>query len=147
MGLSLCRCAPTYPPVSRSSSTLRVLLTASVWHRSTEGWRFLTGKIPFDHTIEPSFESTEYLVALLSLEISFLISGSYLSQLYASEFGLRSYRHLRTLCMCCIVTGKFPLMWQWWVEIGSGFLLMLSFGMTLAYFATKRQPREFPVDV
>ncbi|XP_075431184.1 putative transmembrane protein 244 [Ascaphus truei] len=105
-------------------------------------------KIPFDHTIVPSFESTEYLVALLSLEISFLISGL----LFVPVVRIRVWDYAATvtfvhMCMCCIVTGKFPLMWQWWVEIGSGFLLMLSFGMTLAYFATKRQPREFPVDV
>ncbi|XP_053310600.1 uncharacterized protein LOC128472699 isoform X2 [Spea bombifrons] len=44
-----------------------------------------------------------------------------------------------------LVTGVLPWMWQWWLEIGCGLILMVGFGQTLAYCTGSRSSSAHPL--
>ncbi|KAE8624258.1 hypothetical protein XENTR_v10005890 [Xenopus tropicalis] len=100
-------------------------------------------KIPFDHKRQPSLSNVYYLVSVLSLEITFILSGL----LFVPLVGSLVWDYAITVttlhvCICCIVTTEFPLIWQWWVEIGCGMLLMLGCGQTLAHLTVTGTPNK-----
>ncbi|KAG8588506.1 hypothetical protein GDO81_006003 [Engystomops pustulosus] len=90
--------------------------------------------LPFRHTITPSLSSSQYLVHVISAEITFLLSGL----LFVPVVGSMVWDYSATVTfvhvfVCYGVTQEFPLMWQWWLHIGSGLFLMITCGQTLAY--------------
>ncbi|KAG8451160.1 hypothetical protein GDO86_003428 [Hymenochirus boettgeri] len=104
-------------------------------------------KIPFDHKRQPFITSVHYLVNLLSVEVTFILSGLLFVPIVRSlvwDYAITvTVLHI---CMCCLVTAEFPLMWQWWLEISCGLLLMVGCGQTLAHFTLSspliKQPFE-----
>ncbi|XP_072281377.1 putative transmembrane protein 244 [Pyxicephalus adspersus] len=94
--------------------------------------------MPFRHTILPSLNSSEYLVQVIPAEVTFLLSGL----LFVPVVGSMVWDYSTTVSflhviICYIVTQEFPVMWQWWLQIGCGLLLMITSGQTLAYFACR----------
>ncbi|KAM5180696.1 putative transmembrane protein 244 [Mantella aurantiaca] len=95
--------------------------------------------IPFRHTILPSLYSSEYLVQVISAGVTFFLSGL----LFVPAVGSMVWDYSATVSflhviICCMVTQEFPVMWQWWLQIGSGLLLMVASGQTLAHFTCKK---------
>uniref|UniRef100_A0A6I8RNK5 Uncharacterized protein n=1 Tax=Xenopus tropicalis TaxID=8364 RepID=A0A6I8RNK5_XENTR len=80
-------------------------------------------KIPFDHKRQPSLSNVYYLVGSLVWDYAITVTTLH-------------------VCICCIVTTEFPLIWQWWVEIGCGMLLMLGCGQTLAHLTVTGTPNK-----
>ncbi|XP_040193209.1 transmembrane protein 244-like isoform X1 [Rana temporaria] len=96
-------------------------------------------EIPFRHTILPSINSSEYLVQVISAEVTFFFSGL----LFVPVVGSMVWDYSTTvsflhIIICCIVTQEFPGMWQWWSQIGCGLALMIASGQTLAYFTYRK---------
>ncbi|KAM3936458.1 putative transmembrane protein 244 [Leptodactylus fuscus] len=94
--------------------------------------------LPFRHAIAPSLSSSQYLVHVISAEITFFLSGL----LFVPVVGSMVWDYSATVTfvhvlICCAVTQEFPLMWQWWLQIGCGLFLMIMCGQTLAYFSCR----------
>ncbi|XP_063813274.1 putative transmembrane protein 244 [Pseudophryne corroboree] len=90
--------------------------------------------IPFRHAMIPSLNSSEYLVQLISAGITFFLSGL----LFVPVVGSIVWDYSVTVTLvhvitCCAVTQQVPVIWQWWLQIGCGLLLMILSGQTLAY--------------
>ncbi|KAM4795784.1 putative transmembrane protein 244 [Rhinophrynus dorsalis] len=104
-------------------------------------------KIPFDHKRQPSISSTEYLVNLVSLGITCILSGVLFVPIVRSwvwDYALTVT--MLHVCMCCIVTSEFPVLWQWWLEVGCGLLLMVGSGQILAHFTVKHSSHKNRID-
>ncbi|XP_053310599.1 transmembrane protein 244-like isoform X1 [Spea bombifrons] len=103
-------------------------------------------RIPFDHTAPQEFSNTDFLVHLISLEITCLICGLLFVPIGRSWVWDYSITVIGVhVCLCCIVTGVLPWMWQWWLEIGCGLILMVGFGQTLAYCTGSRSSSAHPL--
>ncbi|XP_056413229.1 transmembrane protein 244-like isoform X3 [Hyla sarda] len=99
--------------------------------------------LPFRHTITPSLSSSQYLVHVISAGITFFLSGL----LFVPVVGSMVWDYSATVIfvhviVCCAVTQEFPLMWQWWVQIGCGLFLMILSGQTLAYFTCRNSSQR-----
>ncbi|XP_040278183.1 transmembrane protein 244-like [Bufo bufo] len=94
--------------------------------------------LPFRHKITPSLSSSQYLLHVISAGITFSLSGL----LFVPLVGAMVWDYSATVTVlhviiCCTVTQEFPLMWQWWLQIGSGLFLMIISGQTVAYFTCR----------
>ncbi|XP_006005440.1 transmembrane protein 244 isoform X2 [Latimeria chalumnae] len=94
------------------------------------------GLIPFDFKTEPSQSNSRYLVNLLSMELTYFTSGL----LFAAVVKRWVWDYAITVTLIHIaltfaVMTEFPLVWQWWLAIGSGLFLMICNGQLVAYFA------------
>ncbi|XP_068121558.1 putative transmembrane protein 244 [Hyperolius riggenbachi] len=94
--------------------------------------------IPFRHTLLPSSNSSGYHVQVISLGVTFFLSGL----LFVPIVGSMVWDYSITVTflhfiICCIVTQEFPVTWQWWLQTGCGLLLMIASGQILAYFTCR----------
>ncbi|XP_028675120.1 transmembrane protein 244-like [Erpetoichthys calabaricus] len=94
------------------------------------------GLIPFDFKTEPTESNSKYLVNLLSMELTYFSSGL----LFAAV--VKRWVWDYAITVTCIHVGltsavmqEFPLIWQWWLALGSGLFLMICNGQLIAYFA------------
>ncbi|KAG9493040.1 hypothetical protein GDO78_001131 [Eleutherodactylus coqui] len=77
-------------------------------------------------------------VHAISAGITFFLSGL----LFVPVVGSMVWDYSATVTFvhviaCCAVTQEFPLMWQWWLQIGCGLFVMITCGQTLAYFTCR----------
>ncbi|XP_073418384.1 putative transmembrane protein 244 [Dendrobates tinctorius] len=75
--------------------------------------------LPFRHTITPSLRCSQYLVHVISAGITFFLSGLF----FVPVVGSMMWDYSATVIfvhviICCAVTQEFPLIWQWWLQIG-----------------------------
>ncbi|XP_063310446.1 putative transmembrane protein 244 [Pelobates fuscus] len=100
-------------------------------------------RIPFEHEALPEFNNTDFLVHLISLEITCFLSGLLFVPIGGSWVWDYAFTvHVLHICICCIVTGVFPMMWQWWLEIGCGLILIVGSGHTLAHFTIRSSSKH-----
>ncbi|KPP77526.1 transmembrane protein 244-like [Scleropages formosus] len=100
------------------------------------------GLIPFDFKIELTESNSKYLVNLLSMELTFFSSGL----LFAAVVKRWVWDYALTVTvfhvlLTSIVMQEFPLVWQWWLALGSGLFLMICNGQLIAYFACQSEPK------
>nr|XP_019933871.1 PREDICTED: transmembrane protein 244-like [Paralichthys olivaceus] len=93
------------------------------------------GLIPFDFKTEPIESNSKYLVNLLSLELTYFCSGL----LFAAVVRGRVWDYALTVTLLHVVITslvmlEFPMVWQWWLALGSGLFLMICNGQLIAYF-------------
>ncbi|CAJ1062207.1 transmembrane protein 244 [Xyrichtys novacula] len=93
------------------------------------------GLIPFDFKTEPAESNSKYLVNLLSLELTYFCSGL----LFAAVVRRRVWDYALTVTLLhvmitSLVMLEFPMVWQWWLALGSGLFLMICNGQLIAYF-------------
>ncbi|XP_073192767.1 putative transmembrane protein 244 [Lepidochelys kempii] len=94
----------------------------------------LDGWAPFDFKTNPSWINPNYLVLLVSLEITYFICGL-LFALIVEEW-VWDYAITVTaihIIITAAVMSEFPLMLHWWMALGSGLILMICGGQVLAY--------------
>ncbi|XP_006631340.1 putative transmembrane protein 244 isoform X1 [Lepisosteus oculatus] len=100
------------------------------------------GLIPFDFKTEPSESSSKYLVNLLSMELTYFSSGLLFAAVV--KRWVWDYAFTVTLihiALTSVVMLEFPLVWQWWLALGSGLFLMICNGQLIAYFACQNDHR------
>ncbi|XP_066484615.1 putative transmembrane protein 244 [Tiliqua scincoides] len=100
--------------------------------------QMLDGLAPFDFKTNPSWIDPNYLVLLVSLEITYLIAGL-LFALVVEEW-VWDYAITVTIIHVTItsaVMSEFPLMLHWWAALGSGLISMICGGQSLAYYLYK----------
>uniref|UniRef100_A0A667X850 Transmembrane protein 244-like n=1 Tax=Myripristis murdjan TaxID=586833 RepID=A0A667X850_9TELE len=102
------------------------------------------GLIPFDFKTEPAESNSKYLVNLLSLELTYFCSGL----LFAAVVRRRVWDYALTVTLLHIlitslVMLEFPMVWQWWLALGSGLFLMICNGQLIAYF-TCQSEQSYP---
>ncbi|XP_044299242.1 transmembrane protein 244 [Varanus komodoensis] len=100
--------------------------------------QMLDGLAPFDFKTKPSWINPYYLVLLVSLEITYFISGL-LFVLIVEEW-VWDYAITVTVIHITItsaVMAEFPLMLHWWAALGSGLISMICGGQCLAYYLFK----------
>lgn len=93
------------------------------------------GLIPFDFKSEPNESNSNYLVNLVSLELTYFCSGI----LFAAVVKRRVWDYALTVTLLhvlitSLVMMEFPLVWQWWLALGCGLFLMICNGQLIAYF-------------
>nr|XP_033811506.1 transmembrane protein 244 isoform X3 [Geotrypetes seraphini]XP_033811507.1 transmembrane protein 244 isoform X3 [Geotrypetes seraphini]XP_033811508.1 transmembrane protein 244 isoform X3 [Geotrypetes seraphini]XP_033811509.1 transmembrane protein 244 isoform X3 [Geotrypetes seraphini] len=103
------------------------------------------GLIPFDFKTEPSQSNSKYLVNVLSLELTYFISGL----LFAAVVKRWMWDYAITVTLIHValtsaVMAEFPRIWQWWLAIGSGLFLMICNGQLVAYFACQND-HSYPI--
>ncbi|XP_043940951.1 transmembrane protein 244 isoform X2 [Protopterus annectens] len=102
------------------------------------------GLIPFDFKTEPSDSNSKYLVNLLSMELTYFICGllfAVVVKRWVWDYAITvTFVHVS---LTSAVMAEFPLVWQWWLALGSGLFLMISNGQLLAYFAC-RNDHSYP---
>ncbi|XP_019375842.1 PREDICTED: transmembrane protein 244 isoform X1 [Gavialis gangeticus] len=94
----------------------------------------LDGWAPFDFKTNPSWINPNYLVLLVSLEITYFICGL-LFALVVEEW-VWDYAITVTVIHIIItsfVMSEFPLMLHWWLALGAGLISMICGGEILAY--------------
>uniref|UniRef100_A0A8C5LN36 Transmembrane protein 244 n=1 Tax=Leptobrachium leishanense TaxID=445787 RepID=A0A8C5LN36_9ANUR len=95
-------------------------------------------RIPFEHEAPPVFDNTDFMVHMISLEITCFLSGILFVPIGRSWVWDYAFTIIILhVCICCAVTGVFPLMWQWWLEIGFGLVLIIASGQSLAQCTLK----------
>uniref|UniRef100_A0A670I1H9 Transmembrane protein 244 n=2 Tax=Podarcis muralis TaxID=64176 RepID=A0A670I1H9_PODMU len=100
--------------------------------------QMLDGLAPFDFKTSPSWIHSYYLVLLVSLEITYLVSG--LLFVLVVEEWVWDYAVTVTVIHITItaaVMSEFPLTLHWWAALGSGLILMVCVGQSLAYYLFK----------
>ncbi|KAI3361026.1 hypothetical protein L3Q82_013225, partial [Scortum barcoo] len=98
------------------------------------------GLIPFDFKTEPAESNSKYLVNLLSLELTYFCSGL----LFATVVRRRVWDYAVTITLVhvmitSLVMLEFPMVWQWWLALGSGLFLMICNGQLIAYFTCQSE--------
>ncbi|XP_021437403.1 CF191 protein isoform X1 [Oncorhynchus mykiss] len=104
------------------------------------------GLIPFDFKTEPTnLESnSKYLVNLLSMELTYFCSGLLFAAVvrrWVWDYALTVT--LLHVLLTSLVMLEFPLVWQWWLALGSGLFLMICNGQLIAYF-TCQSDQSYP---
>ncbi|XP_072572316.1 putative transmembrane protein 244 [Paramormyrops kingsleyae] len=100
------------------------------------------GLIPFDFKVNPTESNSRYLVNLLSMELTFLSSGLLFAAVvrrWVWDYALTVT--LLHVLLTSVVMLEFPLVWQWWLALGSGLFLMICNGQLIAYFACQNDPK------
>ncbi|XP_072559279.1 putative transmembrane protein 244 [Paramormyrops kingsleyae] len=90
--------------------------------------------VPFDFTIQDSWENPEYLVSVISTEVTYLLSGLLFGWLV--DECMWDYAITVTLIhvgFTVAVMSDFPSAEHWWAALGSGLLMMICTGQLLAY--------------
>ncbi|XP_077193291.1 putative transmembrane protein 244 isoform X2 [Paroedura picta] len=92
--------------------------------------------LPFDFKTEPSYWNPNYLVNIISMEITFSSSGLFFAVLlkrWVWDYALTvTSIHL---LLTWAVMEEFPLVWHWWLALASGLFLMICNGEVITYFA------------
>ncbi|XP_046906083.1 transmembrane protein 244-like isoform X3 [Hypomesus transpacificus] len=94
------------------------------------------GLIPFDFKTEPTDSNSKYLVNLLSMELTYFCSGLLFAAVvrrWVWDYALTVT--LLHILLTSLVMLEFPLVWQWWLALGSSLFLMICNGQLIAYFA------------
>uniref|UniRef100_A0A8L0DNW7 Transmembrane protein 244 n=1 Tax=Oncorhynchus mykiss TaxID=8022 RepID=A0A8L0DNW7_ONCMY len=112
----------------------------------TRGLDHFDGLIPFDFKTEPTnLESnSKYLVNLLSMELTYFCSGLLFAAVvrrWVWDYALTVT--LLHVLLTSMVMLEFPLVWQWWLALGSGLFLMICNGQLIAYF-TCQSDQSYP---
>nr|XP_060611046.1 putative transmembrane protein 244 [Anolis sagrei ordinatus] len=97
--------------------------------------QMLDGLAPFDFKTKPSWINPYYLVLLVSLEITYFISG--LLYVLVVEEWVWDYAITVTIIHIAVtsaVMSEFPLMMHWWAALGLGLISMICGGQCLAYY-------------
>ncbi|XP_054850556.1 transmembrane protein 244 [Eublepharis macularius] len=100
--------------------------------------QMLDGLAPFDFKTNPSWLNPNYLVLLVSLEITYFMSA--LLFVLVVEEWVWDYAITVTVIHIAITTAvksEFPMMLHWWVALGSGLISMICVGQSLAYYLFK----------
>ncbi|XP_024124055.1 transmembrane protein 244 isoform X1 [Oryzias melastigma] len=93
------------------------------------------GLIPFDFKTEPADSNSKYLVNLLSLELTYFCSGLFFAAVVKKQ--VWDYALTVTLLhiiITSLVMLEVPMVWQWWLALGSGLFLMICNGQLISYF-------------
>nr|XP_025952461.1 transmembrane protein 244 [Dromaius novaehollandiae] len=106
-------------------------VTGSICHGALRLDTF-DGLIPFEFRTEPSLSNPKYLGGLLAMELTYFTS----SILFAALLKRWVWDYAVTVTLLhvlltCLVMGQFPLVWQWWLALGSGLILMVCTGHLL----------------
>ncbi|XP_078279015.1 putative transmembrane protein 244 [Rhinoraja longicauda] len=106
------------------------------------------GLFPFDFKTKASMSSPKYLVILLSMELTFFISGL----LFAAIIKKRIWDYALTITLSHVVLssalmGEFPVAWQWWVAILAGMMMMICNGQLVVYLICQKNHRYFTDDI
>ncbi|XP_007893005.2 transmembrane protein 244 [Callorhinchus milii] len=99
------------------------------------------GLIPFDFKTQATKSSSKYLVNLLSMELTYFASG--LAFVPVVKNWVWDYAITVTLIhilLSSAVMAEFPLVWQWWIALGLGLLLMIGNGHLIAHFICQKDP-------
>ncbi|KAM9116748.1 putative transmembrane protein 244 [Pangshura tecta] len=94
------------------------------------------GLIPFEFNTEPSHSNPKYLVNLLSMELTYFTSGLLFAALL--KRWVWDYAITVTLihvALTSVVMEQFPLVWHWWLALGSGLIIMIFSGQLVTHFA------------
>ncbi|XP_075764922.1 putative transmembrane protein 244 isoform X1 [Pelodiscus sinensis] len=94
------------------------------------------GLIPFEFNTEPSHSNPKYLVNLLSMELTYFASSLLFAILL--KRWLWDYAITVTLvhvALTSVVMKQFPLVWHWWLALGSGLFIMICNGHLVTHFA------------
>uniref|UniRef100_A0A3P9KRB9 Transmembrane protein 244 n=2 Tax=Oryzias latipes TaxID=8090 RepID=A0A3P9KRB9_ORYLA len=109
------------------------------WHskakRSIQRLNHFDGLIPFDFKTEPADSNSKYLVNLLSLELTYFCSGLFFAAVVKKQ--VWDYALTVTLLhiiITSLVMLEVPMVWQWWLALGSGLFLMICNGQLISYF-------------
>ncbi|MBN3303649.1 TM244 protein, partial [Amia calva] len=89
---------------------------------------------PFDYNTKPSWTNPKYLVNVISMEVTYLVSGLMFAGVV--EEWVWDYAITVTLFhvgMTTSVMSDFPSTEHWWVALGSGLTIMILGGQFLAY--------------
>ncbi|XP_038655737.1 transmembrane protein 244 isoform X3 [Scyliorhinus canicula] len=92
--------------------------------------------IPFDFKTGASFASSKYIVNLVSMEMTYFVSGL----LFAGVVKDWVWDYAITVTLIHIavtstVMAEFPLVWHWWLALGGALLIMICSGHLLVHFA------------
>ncbi|XP_030394979.1 transmembrane protein 244-like [Gopherus evgoodei] len=94
------------------------------------------GLIPFEFNTEASHSNPKYLVNLLSMELTYFTSGLLFAALL--KRWVWDYAITVTLvhvALTSVVMEQFPLVWHWWLALGSGLFIMIFSGQLVTHFA------------
>ncbi|XP_072101834.1 putative transmembrane protein 244 isoform X2 [Mobula birostris] len=106
------------------------------------------GLIPFDFKTPASTSSSKYLVNLLSMELTYFISGLLFAAIVKERVWDYSFTvALSHILLTSAVMVEFPLVWQWWLALGVGLLLMIGDGQLVAHFVCRNNPSSSSVNV
>uniref|UniRef100_A0ABM5G5N8 Transmembrane protein 244 n=1 Tax=Pogona vitticeps TaxID=103695 RepID=A0ABM5G5N8_9SAUR len=100
--------------------------------------QMLDGLAPFDFKTAPSWINPYYLVLLMSVEITYFVSG--LLFVLVVEEWVWDYAITVTIIhimITSVVMSEFPWMFHWWAALGSGLVSMVCGGQCLAYYLFK----------
>ncbi|KAM6964874.1 putative transmembrane protein 244 [Aplochiton taeniatus] len=89
---------------------------------------------PFDYTTQPSWQSPKYLVSVISMEVTYLVCGLVFA--WIVEECVWDYAITVTLLhigLTVAVMSDFPSTEHWWIALGSGLVMMIMGGQSLAY--------------
>ncbi|XP_069751358.1 putative transmembrane protein 244 isoform X2 [Narcine bancroftii] len=99
------------------------------------------GLIPFDFKTQASKSSSKYLVNLLSMELTYFISGLLFAAIvkkWVWDYSITVA--LSHVMLSSAVMGEFPLAWQWWLALVTGLLTMICNGQLVAHFVCQNDP-------
>uniref|UniRef100_A0A3B3D230 Transmembrane protein 244-like n=1 Tax=Oryzias melastigma TaxID=30732 RepID=A0A3B3D230_ORYME len=105
------------------------------WHSKATRLNHFDGLIPFDFKTEPADSNSKYLVNLLSLELTYFCSGLFFAAVVKKQ--VWDYALTVTLLhiiITSLVMLEVPMVWQWWLALGSGLFLMICNGQLISYF-------------
>ncbi|XP_074832645.1 putative transmembrane protein 244 isoform X2 [Carettochelys insculpta] len=94
------------------------------------------GLIPFEFNTEPSHSNPKYLVNLLSMELTYFICGLLFAALlkqWVWDYAITVT--LAHVALASVVMEQFPLVWHWWLALGSGLFIMICSGQLVTHFA------------
>ncbi|XP_032900834.1 transmembrane protein 244 [Amblyraja radiata] len=97
------------------------------------------GLFPFDFKTQVSMSSPKYLVILLSMELTYFISGLVFAAIVKKWIWDYSVTvTLSHVVLSSALMGAFPVAWQWWVAILVGMTMMIFNGQLVAYFVCQK---------
>ncbi|XP_072102053.1 putative transmembrane protein 244 [Mobula birostris] len=106
------------------------------------------GLIPFDFKTPASTSSSKYLLNLLSMELTYFISGLLFAAIVKERVWDYSFTvALSHILLTSAVMVEFRLVWQWWLALGVGLLLMIGDGQLVAHFVCRNNPSSSSVNV
>uniref|UniRef100_A0A6Q2YDS7 Transmembrane protein 244 n=1 Tax=Esox lucius TaxID=8010 RepID=A0A6Q2YDS7_ESOLU len=86
---------------------------------------------------------TVVVVNLLSMELTYFCSGLLFAAVVRWVWDYALTVTLLHVLLTSLVMLEFPLVWQWWLALGSGLFLMICNGQLIAYF-TCQSDQSYP---
>ncbi|XP_060703364.1 putative transmembrane protein 244 isoform X1 [Hemiscyllium ocellatum] len=99
------------------------------------------GLIPFDFKTQAAKSNSKYLVNLLSMELTYFTSGilfAIIVKKWVWDYSI-TVTLIHVILSSAVMT-EFPLVWQWWLALGGGLLMMICNGQLVAHFACQNNP-------